>query len=84
VEDRKVVHEERAGNVVIEIYEKYSPDNTKVYYDMRYVRSYYANEEERRSPNIQQRDGLDIIKATAEALQWISHQHRVRRGVTED
>lgn len=80
-EGRNIVHEEYEGSVVIEIYEKRTPE--KRYYDYKSKHLYYIDDEERRTDFVQQRDMRSHIIALCRAQTWISDRHRELRKQSE-
>jgi len=76
-DNRVKVHEVVSGSVVLEIYKKVDARTNKVYFDYRTAREFnVSGDEVGRGPYCQQRDMRDNIIALANAMEWISIQHR--------
>lgn len=84
-ENRKIVHEIKVGNVVLEITKKVDGRSGRTYFDYRTVREFFKNNEDVRGPYCQQRDLRDNIIACVKCMEWISQEHKaLRKSSNED
>jgi len=76
-DNRVKVHEVVSGSVILEIYKKVDARTNKTYFDYRTSREFnISGDDVGRGPYCQQRDMRDNIIALANAMEWISIQHR--------